>query len=92
MSITKKGYFTEYFILVFKLKFLNIVKKFRYRRIIAKGDSDVDGIENVCDSNPCYINVGIGSAAKEPTDTDCDGMADNDEPPTVIELSRFIAI
>jgi len=41
---------------------------------------------------PCYINVDIGSAAKEPTDTDCDGMADNDEPPTVIELSRFIAI
>jgi hypothetical protein len=38
------------------------------------------------------INVGIGSAAKEPTDTDCDGMADNDEPPTGIELSRFIAI
>jgi hypothetical protein len=38
------------------------------------------------------FNVGIGSGAKEPTDTDCDGMADNDEPPTVIELSRFIAI
>ena len=55
MSITKKGYYPEYFILDFKLKFINIVKKFRYRRIIAKGDSDVDGIENVCDSNPCYL-------------------------------------
>jgi hypothetical protein len=38
------------------------------------------------------INVGIGSAAKEPKDTDCDGIADNDELPTAIELSRFIAI
>ena len=38
------------------------------------------------------INVGIGSAARELTDTNCNGIADNDEPPTVIELSLFIAI
>ena len=49
----------------------------------------MDGIENVCDSNPCYINVGIGSAIKELTDTDCDDMADNDDPPASYRTISF---